>query len=70
MNFVVRVNGREVWRQFRKSEEAGWNEATLPLGDFAGQEVVLSFAVDCGPSGFNTSCDDAAWGDVRLVIAE
>jgi len=70
MNFVVRVNGREMWRLFRKSEEGAWRDATIPLGEFAGQEVVLSLAVDCGPSGFNTSCDDAAWGDVKLVVAE
>jgi hypothetical protein len=70
MNFVVRVNGKEVWRQFRESTDAGWRDAAVPLGAYARQAVVLSFAVDCGPGGFNTSCDDAAWGDVRLVAAE
>jgi len=69
MNLVVRANGKEIWRQFRESTDAGWRDATVPLGAYAGQPVVLSFAVDCGPSGFNTSCDDAAWGDVRLVAA-
>lgn len=70
MNFVLRVNGQEVWRQFRKSEEGGWRDLTVPLKAYAGQSVVLSFAVDCGPSGFNTSCDDAAWGDVRVIAGQ
>ena len=70
MNFVLRVNGQEVWRQFRKSEEGGWRDVTVPLKAYAGQSVVLSFAVDCGPSGFNTSCDDAAWGDVRVTAGQ
>ena len=40
----------------------------MPLGEFAGQTVVLSLAVDCGPSGFNTSNDHALWGEPRLVV--
>ena len=66
VHFVVRVNGREVFRHFRKTGP-GWEELTAPLGEFAGQAVVLTLGLDAGPSGFNTSCDDSWWGDAALV---
>ncbi|MBI4026591.1 MAG: hypothetical protein HY360_16510 [Verrucomicrobia bacterium] len=66
VNFVVRVNGKEIWRQLSPSE-AGWKEATLPLKNYAGQMILLSLAVDCGVAGNNTSNDQAAWGEVKLV---
>jgi hypothetical protein len=68
VDFVVRVNGKEIWRQFRESK-AGWVNVDIPLKAYAGQDVVLSLAVDCGPSGYNTSCDDSVWGDPRITIA-
>lgn len=70
MHWVVRVNGKEVWRQHRESPDAGWKDVTVPLKEYAGREVVLSFALDCGPSGFNTSCDDGLWGDPKIVVGE
>ncbi|MFW6059637.1 MAG: DUF6259 domain-containing protein [Phycisphaeraceae bacterium] len=66
VHFVVRVNGKEVWRQFSESER-GWTEVTVPLDDHAGRTVLLSLAVDCGPSGHNTSNDQALWGAPRFV---
>lgn len=65
VNFVVRVNGREIWRRFSESK-AGWEDVAIPLGAFAGQDAVLSLAVDCGPSGFNTSNDESLWGNTRI----
>ncbi|HEY0073679.1 MAG TPA: DUF6259 domain-containing protein [Abditibacteriaceae bacterium] len=65
VNFVVRVNGQEIWRRFSESK-AGWEDVAIPLGAFAGQDVVLSLAVDCGPSGFNTSNDEALWGEAKV----
>jgi len=69
VNFVVRVNGREIWRQFRKTER-GWQEVNIPLKKYAGKAIVLSLAVDCGPSGYNTSCDNVIWGDPTLAPSE
>jgi hypothetical protein len=64
---VVRVNGREIWRQYR-DDRRGWKDAAIDLGAYAGQSVVLSFALDCGPGGANLSCDETIWGDPRLVL--
>jgi len=68
VDIVVRVNGKEIWRQYREAK-AGWENFHVPLKEYAGQDVVLSLAVDCGPSGFNTSCDDSIWGDPTISIA-
>jgi len=67
VHYVVRVNGSELWRHFSRSER-GWEEAVVPLDKYRGQQVVLSLAVDCGPSGGNTSNDQAIWGDVRFLL--
>ena len=66
VHFVVRVNGTEVARQFRETKP-GWQEMAVPLRAYAGRTVVLSLAVDCGPSGFNLSCDESVWGEPVLV---
>ena len=66
VHFVVRVNGREIWRELRDATR-GWKEHALPLGTFAGQPVVLSLAVDCGPSQHHRSCDESIWADVRFT---
>jgi hypothetical protein len=67
VHFVVRVNGREVWRHFRKTGPH-WEEMTTPLDDYAGRTVVLSLGLDAGPSGFHLSCDDTWWGDAKLRV--
>jgi hypothetical protein len=67
VHLVVRVNGREIWRQYR-DDRRGWKDAAIDLGAYAGQSVVLSFALDCGPGGANLSCDETIWGDPRLVL--
>ena len=67
VHFVLRVNGREVWRSFRPTKP-GWEDVAVPLGAYAGRAVVLSLALDCGPGGFNTSCDEGVWAKPRLVI--
>lgn len=67
VNFVVRVNGESIWKQFSRPGQRGWTPVTVPLGAFAGQVVVLSLAVDCGPKGSSTSNDQALWGAPRLV---
>ena len=67
VHYVVRVNGAEVWRTLSRGDKRVWTPARVPLGRFAGREVVLSLALDNGPSGFNLSCDESLWGDVRLV---
>lgn len=66
VNFVVRVNGKEIWHQERDTTQ-GWKDALIPLGEYAGQGVVLSLAVDCGKGGFNTSNDESVWGDPAIV---
>jgi hypothetical protein len=68
VDYVVRVNGKELLRQYRAGK-AGWENVTVPLKAYAGQDVVLSLAVDCGPSGYNTSCDDSIWGDPTVSVA-
>ncbi|MBT3381198.1 MAG: hypothetical protein HN742_37095 [Lentisphaerae bacterium] len=70
VNFVIRVDGREIWRTFSKSDKRSWTPAVVPLAEFAGRDVLLSLAVDCGPSGFNTSNDQALWGEPKLVLVE
>lgn len=67
VHFVVRVNGRDIWRQFSPAQR-DWTDVTIPLGSYAGRAVVLSLALDCGPSGFNTSCDEAVWAEPRIVV--
>ena len=66
VHFVVRVNGREVWRHFRETGPF-WEELSTPLGKYAGQTVVLTLGLDAGPAGFHLSCDDTWWGDTELV---
>lgn len=68
VHVVVRVNGREVFRQFRETG-GPWIEMSAPLGEYAGQTVLLSLGLDAGPAGFNLSCDSTWWGDVMLVAA-
>lgn len=67
VHFVVRVNGREIWRELSPPNRRGWTPAVVPLGDYAGQDVLLSLAVDCGPTRHSTSNDHSIWGDVRIV---
>ena len=69
VHYVVRVNGTEIWRGFSEPERRGWIPVTVALGEFAGQDVLLSLALDCGPSGFNTSNDQSLWGDPKLVLS-
>jgi hypothetical protein len=66
VHFVLRVNGREVWRHFRKTGPH-WEELSAPLGDYAGRTVVLTLGLDAGPAGFHLSCDNTWWGDPELV---
>jgi hypothetical protein len=67
VHFVVRVNGREIWRRFSPAARA-WTDVAIPLRDYAGRTSVLSLALDCGPSGFNTSCDEAIWAEPRIAV--
>ena len=66
VHFVVRVNGREVWRHYRKTGPH-WEELSVPLADYAGQTVVVTLGLDAGPAGFHLSCDNTWWGDVELT---
>jgi hypothetical protein len=66
VHFVVRVNGKEIWRSYRETKP-GWEDVTIPLRDYAGQDVVLSLAVDCGKGGGNTSCDESIWAEPRIT---
>ncbi len=68
VHFVVRVNGREIWRQFSPGGQAGWEKVTIPLAAYSGETVVLSLAVDCGRGGFNLSNDASLWGEPMLVM--
>lgn len=65
VNFIVRINGQEIWRKFSPCEAVSAEEA-VPLNDYAGQAVVLSICIDAGPSGYNLSNDEAWWGNFRL----
>lgn len=67
VHIVVRANGREIWRRHRETKP-GWEDIRVPLADHGGQTVVLSLAVDCGPGGFNLSCDEVVWADARIVV--
>ena len=69
VHFVVRVNGREVWRRYRPTKRE-WDAVAVPLGKYAGRTVVLSLAVDCGKGGFNLSCDESVWGEPQFVIGD
>ena len=69
VHFVVRVNGKEVWRLYRETKP-GWQDAVVALDEYAGKTVLLSLAIDCGKSGFNLSCDESVWGDPRIVVGE
>ena len=70
VHFVVRVNGGEVWRAFSEPDQRAWTPAVVPLAEFAGRDVLLSFAVDCGRGGFNLSNDQALWGEPKIVLAD
>lgn len=69
VHFIVRVNGKEIWRKFSPAHERDWNEAIVPLEEYAGQNIVLSLAVDSGPKGM-TSNDQSLWGDVKIVVPD
>jgi hypothetical protein len=66
VHFVVRVNGKEIWRSYRETRP-GWEDVTIPLKDYAGQDCLLSLAVDCGKGGGNTSCDECIWAEPKIV---
>jgi len=68
VHFVVRVNGREIWRAFSAGGKRSWTPAVVPLGAYAGQSILLSLAIDCGPSSFNTSNDQSFWGDPKIIL--
>ncbi len=70
VHYVIRVNGREIWRQLSPGTERGWETAVIPLSEYAGKSVVLSLAVDNGPSGFSLSNDAAIWGEPMFVEEE
>ena len=68
VHYVVRVNGQQVWKTLSNPKKRCWTPAVVPLGDYAGREVLLSLALDAGPSGFNLSCDESLWGEPKLVL--
>ena len=68
VHFVVRVNGREIWRAFSAGGKRSWTPVVVPLGAYAGQSILLSLAIDCGPSSFNTSNDQSFWGDPKIIL--
>ena len=70
VHFVVRVNGAPVWKAFSEPNKRAWTPGVVPLGDYAGRDVVLSLALDAGPSGFNLSNDQALWGEPKLIRQE
>lgn len=65
VNFIVRVNGKEIWKKFSPSEAVS-EEQVVPLGDYAGKTVVLSICLDAGPAGYNRSNDESLWGNFLL----
>ncbi len=70
VHFVVRVNGREVWRAFSAGGQRSWTPAVVPLGEYAGQRVLLSLALDCGKQAFGLSNDLSFWGDPTLILPD
>lgn len=69
VHFVVRINGQEIWREFSPARERKWSPARIPLGEYAGQDILISLAVDCGVSGFSTSNDQSIFADVHFATA-
>ncbi|MCM8770117.1 MAG: hypothetical protein NC911_10740, partial [Candidatus Omnitrophica bacterium] len=67
VNLTVRLNGQEIWREFSEPNKRGWTPVRVSLEKYAGQTVLISLAVDCGPSGYNTSNDQTVWSEVKLV---
>jgi hypothetical protein len=68
VHFIVRVNGKEIWRQFSPPNERKWTPAIVPLADYAGKDVIISLALDSGKTAFNTSNDQSTWGDPMFTI--
>jgi hypothetical protein len=64
VHIVVRINGSIVMREHRKKSSG--ELISVPLAAYAGQDVILSLGVDCGPSGFNTSSDWSFWDSIRI----
>jgi len=67
-HFVVRVNGRELWRSRHEPAPRSLERVSLSLAEFAGRDVVLSLAADCGPSGHKCNGDHCFWGGVRIGL--
>ncbi len=47
-------------------EDQDWHEVTVPLSDFAGQEIILTLSAEEGPAGDGTG-DWAGWETPRLL---
>jgi hypothetical protein len=65
ISLIIRINGEQIWRRYQKT--AGIQSISVPLKKFAGQQVVMSLAVDCGKSGNNISCDETFWGNMNII---
>lgn len=65
VHFVVRANGHEIWRKHKADSQ--YDPISVSLGAYSGQDIVLSIALDCGPLGTSTSCDDSHWIDTRII---
>jgi hypothetical protein len=71
-NYMVRVNGRELWKEYRPQEDAATPgkhqappipSATVDLSAFAGQTVILELTNNGHQSGGSESL---AWGQPRF----
>jgi len=60
--FLVLVNGEPLWQQ-AVPHPAGWQQAELDLGRWAGQPVLLGLVTDADGSN---NCDWAHWGEPAL----
>ena len=68
--FEVLINGQSVFQEHLDKEHArqGWQERTVDLSPWAGQDIVLSVGIGPGPAG-DLSGDWAGWGEPQVVDA-
>ncbi|MFH0725695.1 MAG: DUF6259 domain-containing protein [Pseudomonadota bacterium] len=64
VNFVVRVNGTEVWRKLVETSQP--EAISVPIPAYYGKTVLLSLGVDCGKAGNNLSNDQSYWADAMI----
>lgn len=73
--FVIRIEtasgeSRELYRKYISNDISNrrWHDELIPLAEFAGQSVTLTFTTEPGPSGDYTG-DWAGWGMPLIVLS-